>query len=66
MGSCTLLGMGVNEWKKYQLYPCNVAELSLAADHVYLIVGFLNKKKWYIEKMTRTKMWHLGPKSTLF
>jgi len=36
--------------EKYQLYPCNVNELGLAANHAYLIVGYLNKEKRYFEK----------------
>jgi len=41
--------------KGYCLYPCDVAELGHAADYAYLIVGYLNKGKCYIEKNANNK-----------
>jgi len=53
--------MCVNEWEKYCMYPCNVGELGTAADHAYLIVGVLKKKRHYI-KNNQNKNVALGPK----
>jgi len=39
--------------KCYHLYPCEVSELGKAADHAFLIVGFLNKGNDILKKMKK-------------
>jgi len=51
--------------KNYCLYPCVAAELGKAADHAYLIVGFLNKGNIILKKMKKQKICS-GSKTELY